>query len=119
MSDVTGIRLGSLVLGSRNPGRLNAWYRAAFAPHAGPGSVVEFDTGRLIFDQRADVSAGSVEPGRILINLYVGDIRAVAAHLTGLDVAFIRPVEAFGPGLIATVADCDGNYVQIIELSRR
>lgn len=53
-----------------------------------------------------------------MINFYVEDIEAVAAHLKALGVTrWIRPVEEFGPGLIATVEDPVGNYVQIVELA--
>jgi Glyoxalase-like domain len=116
MMQTTGVRLGSLVLGSDDPDRLSAWYRAAFAPRAAAGSVLELSTGRLIFDRRSDLERVAREPGRILINLYVEDIRAVEAHLNALGVAWVRPVENFPPGLIATLTDADGNYVQLIEL---
>lgn len=120
MVETTGIRLGGLVLGSEDPERLGAWYRAAFAPSAEPGTVVMVGGNRLIFDRRDDLEQSAREPGRILINFYVDDIEAVAAHLRSLGVTqWIRPVEEFGPGRIATVADPAGNYVQIVELTAR
>jgi hypothetical protein len=111
------VRLGSLVLGSTDPERLSAWYRAAFAPSAEAGSVLELSSGRLIFDQRDDLEPTPREAGRILINLYVDDIRAVEAHLTSLDAEWIRPVGPFQAGTIATLKDIDGNLVQIVELA--
>ncbi|MFP3968732.1 VOC family protein [Actinomadura fulvescens] len=115
----TGIRLGGLVLGSADPERLGAWYRAAFAPSAEPGNALKVGDNRLIFDHRDDLEQSAREPGRILINFYVEDIKAVAAHLETLDgTRWIRPVEEFGGGLIATIEDPAGNYVQIVELRR-
>ncbi|WP_433436015.1 VOC family protein [Nonomuraea sp. CA-141351] len=120
MVETTGMRLGGLVLGSDDPERLSAWYRAAFAPSAGPSTVLMVGDGRLIFDRRDDLEQSAREPGRILINFYVEDIEAVVAHLKALGVTqWIRPVEDFGPGLIATVEDPVGNYVQIVELAAR
>lgn len=120
MAEVTGIRLGGLVLGSDDPERLSAWYRAAFAPSAEPGTVLMVGDARLIFDRRDDLEPSTREPGRILINLYVQDMDAVVAHLRTLGVTrWIRPVEHFGPGLIATVEDPVGNYVQIVKLAAR
>ncbi|GII52616.1 hypothetical protein Pth03_10050 [Planotetraspora thailandica] len=114
----TGIRLGGLVLGSDDPERHSAWYRAAFAPSAEPGTVLMVGGGRLVFDRRDDLEQSTREPGRILINFYVDDIEAVVAHLKALGITqWIRPVEDFGPGLIATVEDPVGNYVQIVELA--
>ncbi|WP_433250523.1 VOC family protein [Actinomadura nitritigenes] len=120
MPESTGIRLGGLVLGSDDPERLSAWYRAAFVPSAEPGTVLMVGGSRLVFDRRDDLQPSTREPGRILINFYVEDIKAVVAHLMALGVTrWIRPVEDFGPGLIATVEDPVGNYVQVVELAAR
>jgi predicted enzyme related to lactoylglutathione lyase len=71
-----------------------------------------------VFDRRDDLGRSAREPGRILINLYVEDIQAVVARLEEVGVTrWVRPVEHFGPGLIATVEDPVGNYVQVVELS--
>jgi predicted enzyme related to lactoylglutathione lyase len=113
----TTMRLGSLVLGSTDPERLSAWYRAAFAPSSEAGGVLELSSGRLIFDRRDDLEPAPREAGRILMNLDVDDIRAAEAHLRSLDVEWIRPVEPFPAGMIATLKDIDGNYVQIVEFS--
>jgi hypothetical protein len=114
---IGGARLGGLVLASSDPQRLSAWYRIAFAPAAPPGTVLELPTGRLIFDSRDDIAPSPVEPGRILVNMYVDDIGEVAGHLTAIGVTWVRPVEPFPPGLIGTVLDEDGNYVQVIQLN--
>ncbi|MFD0689873.1 VOC family protein [Actinomadura fibrosa] len=117
---MTEIRLGGLVLGSADPERLSAWYREAFAPSADPGTVLMIGGNRLVFDRRDDLERSAREPGRILINFYVDDIAAAAAHLKDVGVArWVRPVEDFGPGRIATVEDPVGNYVQIVELADR
>ena len=117
----TGVRLGSVVLGSTDPHRLRSWYRTILAiDDDNGGSNLELGgASRLIFDRRADVAATSTEPGRILVNLYVDDIDAVTTRLAGLDVAWVRPVEPFPPGLIATIRDPDGNYVQLIQFVQR
>jgi predicted enzyme related to lactoylglutathione lyase len=112
------IRLGSVVLGSPDPQRLNDWYRAAFAPDAPAGGVLELGGGsRLIFDHREDVGSAPAEPERIRINLYVADASATAARLESLGVRWVRRLEPFPAGLIATVADVDGNYVQVVQLA--
>lgn len=117
----TGVRLGSVVLGSVDPQRLRSWYRAILASeHDDGGVALELGGGsRLIFDRRADVAATSAEPGRVLVNLYVDDIEAVTGRLAGLDVEWVRPVEPFPPGLIGTIGDPDGNYVQFIQFVQR
>ncbi|MEU8310657.1 VOC family protein [Actinomadura sp. NPDC048955] len=120
MADTMEIKLGGLVLGSDDPERLSAWYRTAFAPSATAGTVVMVGGSRLVFDRRDDLGQSTREPGRILINFYVENIETVVAHLKALGVTeWVRPVEDFGPGLIATVEDPVGNYVQLVELFNR
>ncbi|MCO5969036.1 VOC family protein [Actinoallomurus soli] len=119
MAEMTEVRLGGLVLGGDDPDRLSAWYRAVFVPSAEPGTVLTVGGSRLIFERRDDLEKSAREPGRILINFYVEDIEAVTARLKAMDgTRWIRPVEEFGPGLIATVEDPDGNYAQIVEFAR-
>jgi hypothetical protein len=117
-------RLGGLVLGSTDPQRLYEWYKAAFAPDAGPVSeempvlALELGGSWLIFEQRDDVGEKAAEPGRALFNIEVEDIRATEAHLTAMGVRWIRPVAEPKPGepvMLATVEDPDGNYPQIFQ----
>ncbi|NGO70931.1 VOC family protein [Streptomyces sp. SB3404] len=112
-----------MVLGSTDPVRLWEWYRTAFAPDAeqeGPVLALRLGDSYLIFESRDDVGRKSVEPGRILVNLQVDDIRATEKHLTtALNARWIRPVEdpaGDEPVAIGTLEDPDGNYVQIIEV---
>ena len=128
-------RLGGLVLGSTDPQRLYEWYRAAFAPEATPPAempVLALELGGtwLIFERRDDVAERAVEPGRVLFNIEVDDIRAAEKRLTDLGVTWIRPVSTPAPGdedasrdeeteprvLLATVEDPDGNYPQLVEV---
>jgi hypothetical protein len=119
MSETVAVHLGGLVIGSEDPQRLARWYGRAFAPGAEVGTVLELTHGRLIFDRRTDLERLPPEPGRILLNFYVGDIRAMEAHLDTVEVEWVRRVEPFAPGMIGTLKDVDGNYVQIIELAER
>ncbi|HEY0808040.1 MAG TPA: VOC family protein [Pseudonocardiaceae bacterium] len=120
MTDTVETVFGGLVVGSTDPGRLSAWYRVAFAPDTEPGdilgrAVIVVGGSRLVFDKRSDISAKTTEPGRVQINLFVTDIKAVEEHLNTLDVEWVRPVETItGFGSIGTFADPDGNYVQVL-----
>ena len=115
--------IGGLVLGSTDPARLWEWYRDAFAPDAEKeGAMLGLDLGGtyLIFESRNDVGRKSVEPGRILVNFEVDDIRALEKRLTSeLNVRWVRQVEAPDGAedevLLGTLEDPDGNYVQIFE----
>ena len=56
------------------------------------------------------------EPARMQINLFVADVRAEWARIAPQGVRFVREpeVESWG-GVVATMEDPDGNYVQIIQ----
>ncbi|MDJ1137369.1 VOC family protein [Streptomyces iconiensis] len=114
--------VGGIVLGSTDPARLWEWYRAAFAPEAEKeGPVLALDLGGtyLIFESRNDVGRKSVEPGRLLVNFQVEDIRATEKHLIdALNARWVRPVEEAGENvMLGTLEDPDGNYVQILEVT--
>lgn len=117
MALVTGARLGSLVLGSSDPKRLADWYKTAFAPQAEADRVLALGQGELIFEQRDDVAPQAAEPGRIIINIQVDEFPVLVAHLETLDLEWVRPAGPFAAGLIATVKDADGNFVNVFELS--
>ncbi|NEE35497.1 VOC family protein, partial [Streptomyces sp. SID7982] len=98
---------------------LIAWYRAALEPLGarwaehllivGPGAIIGFD-------ERDDVAAKAAEPGRQMINITVGDVRAAERHLNTLGVTWVRPVEKVGGGwFFSTIVDPVGNYLQILQ----
>ena len=109
--------LGSILLGSPNPERLRAWYRAAFGAEPDEDGFVRFGEVAVLIDGRRDVGAVNPEPGRVILNFHVDDARAVAAHLDRVGVSWLVPIEARDDGLFGTVIDPDGNYVQVIQLS--
>jgi catechol 2,3-dioxygenase-like lactoylglutathione lyase family enzyme len=110
-------RLGSILLGSADPERLSAWYRAAFEPTRLPSGFLDFGGFDVLVDGRDDVAGTTAEPGRVILNFEVTDARAVAAHLDGLGVTWVAPLDERPDGLFGTLLDPDGNYVQIIELN--
>jgi predicted enzyme related to lactoylglutathione lyase len=111
---------GGIVIGSRDPDRLIAWYRAALEPLG-----ARWETHKLVigdgmyvgFDGRDDIAGKSSESGRHLVNFHVSDIRSAEQHLDGLGVRWVRPVESTEFGAMSTVEDPDGNYVQFIQIT--
>ncbi len=70
----------------------------------------------LAFDGHSETHGRSKEPSRVLINLFVDDIKSAQAELEGRGVTFFRDkgVEYWG-GIISSFEDPDGNYVQLIQ----
>ena len=109
--------LGSILLGSKDPQRLKQWYLDALRPTENQYGFLQFGTVSILIDGRDDVAARTAEPGRVLLNFQVDDAEATARHLTSMGVTWVAELEQRRDGLFGTVADPDGNYVQIIQLS--
>ncbi len=115
--------LGSILLGTTDPHRLRDWYTAALAPGDDDGFTeltptmlaCPFGGTALLIDGRSDVAAENPEPIRLILNFFVDDIRAVEARLVAMEAIWVRELEHTEWGMIGTVLDPDGNYVQIVE----
>ena len=108
--------LGSVLIGSSQVEAMKNWYRACF-PDAKENEMGAFEFGgaALFVEEHSDVSGPTKEPARIIVNLSVDDCRAIEEHLEAQHVNWIREVEQMPFGLIGTVSDPDGNYVQVIQ----
>jgi hypothetical protein len=117
--------LRKVVLGSREPRRAAAWYRRALGlPDAdvtakAGGEVLQAGGVVLHIVYRSHVGAAAAEPIRAVLNFVVDDIKTVEARLIAMEAVWLRELERTPSGIIGTVLDVDGNYVQIIEPARR
>ncbi len=111
--------LGSILLASRAPERLRAWYERAFGVRADAAGFLRLGDVGLLIDGRDDVAPVTAEPARTILNVHVDDARSTAEHLDSLGVPWLAVLEYREPAgaWFGTVVDPDGNYVQIIELT--
>ena len=112
---MNGPPIGSLLIGSSRVDHVKAWYRRAFDVTENDMGAFEFGPVQLFVETHSEVDGTTKEPARLIVNLNVDDCRGLAAHLRELGTQFVRGVEQEPFGLIATVADPDGNYLQLIE----
>lgn len=87
-------------------------------PRSDRERFVNFDWGsqRLTVSVHEGVSGGSPDALRLMINLDVDDIHAVAARLSSNGVDFTRaPEQEPWGGWVATFADPDGNTLQLLQ----
>lgn len=115
------MKVNSLFLNitSSDPDRLVAFYRDVVGlplrPDMGEHSL---DAGGAVIgiDRHQDTSGPAREPSRMIIDLFVDDIRAEQARIEAQGVTFIRDKgKEYWGGVISTFLDPDGNYVQLIE----
>lgn len=107
--------IGSLLIGSSQVAAMKQWYENAFGVTANEMGSYDFGGVGLFIEEHSQVSGPTKEPARIIINLNVDDCRALESHLKSQNVTWEREVEQMPFGLIGTVADPDGNLVQIIQ----
>lgn len=107
--------IGSLLLASSRVDEMKTWYRRAFGVEENDMGAFEFGGVQLFIEPHSEVSGPVLEPARSIINLDVEDAEGLAEHLRQLDTKYVREVEQESFGLIGTVADPDGNYLQIIQ----
>jgi predicted enzyme related to lactoylglutathione lyase len=105
--------VGSVLLGSTDPGRLRAWYRTVLGGDHSDDGPIDFGGIELIIADRNDIADTNPEPGRALLNFHVDDARALASRLDHPGVSWLVEVEERPIGLIGTLVDPDGNYVQV------
>jgi predicted enzyme related to lactoylglutathione lyase len=107
--------IGSLLLGSSNVDQMKDWYRRAFDTKENEMGAFQFGNVQFFVEAHSEVSGPTKEPARVIINLDVDDARALEAQLNEVGATWVRPVEQESFGLIGTVADPDGNYLNIIQ----
>ena len=112
---MTSPTIGSILLGSREPAALRDWYRAAFDADDARDGMLDLGGVLLILDGRDDLADRTAEPARCMLNVHVPDARVAESRLVALGATWVRELEAMPFGLIGTVVDPDGNYVQIVE----
>ncbi len=112
MSDLS---VGSIVIGSERAEELKDWYRTTFAVREDDDGAFVFGSVRVFVFPHSEIRGAAKEPARILINLYTDDARALEAALKAKGVTFDRDVTEEPFGLLGTIADPDGNYLQLLQ----
>jgi predicted enzyme related to lactoylglutathione lyase len=110
-------QLDSIVISPTDPDRLRGWYANVLDTTIDDQGLLIVGEQRLLFFPHDEISGPAQEPARIMINMRVDDADAAAQDLERLGVTWVRPLDDTPFGRIGTVADPDGNYLQIVQLS--
>ena len=114
------LNLRSILIGSEDPQRLTDFYTRLFgAPGWSEGqfSGWQMGTGFISVGPHDQVKGSNTQPGRLLWNLESTDVKGDFERLTAAGATVVR--EPYQPGeapeaWIATLADPDGNYFQLM-----
>ena len=114
------MNLNSILIGSENPERLKAYYTKLFGEPGWSGGDYhgwQLGSGFVTIGPHSEVKGINAEPGRIIWNVETADVKGEFARLKAAGATVIR--EPYMPGeapeaWIATFADPDGNYFQLL-----
>ena len=62
----------------------------------------------------SEMMGSTKDPGRVMINFETPDVKSEFARIKGLGAAVIKEPYQMGEAWIATLADLDGNYFQLL-----
>jgi hypothetical protein len=107
--------LGSLLIGSPDVAAMKSWYTDVLVAKENEMGALTFGPIMLFIEEHSEVSGRAKDAPRIILDLDVTDVREWEKHLDSKEVTWVRRVEQTPNGLIGTVEDPDGNYVQVIQ----
>lgn len=115
------LNLNSLIVFSEDPKKLADFYQKILEkdPDMTDGDYIGFTTGKafLSFGPHEKVKGKSANPERIMLNFETTDVKGEFERIKGLGAEVIAEPYQMGEdwdGWIATFADPDGNYFQLM-----
>lgn len=112
--------LNSILIGSEDPGRLVDYFTRLFgAPGFTDGTYAgwQIGSGFLTIGPHSDVHGTNPQPGRLIWNIETADVAGEFERLKAAGAIVVREPYAFEgspDSSIATLADPDGNYFQLM-----
>ena len=110
----------NILIGSDQPKRLIEYYTKLLGkPTFSDESYSSWQIGRgyVAVGAHSEVHGKNAQPGRVIWNIETADVKEVFARLAAAGAIVIREpysFEGFPDSLIATLADPDGNYFQLM-----
>jgi len=115
------INLNSLLLFSESPNKLADFYRQVLARepkwHEGEYRGFEVGAGALVIGPHSKVHGQNKNPERIMFNFETSDVKGEFERMKALGAKVIAQPYHMGDDqefLIATLADPEGNYFQLV-----
>ena len=114
------MNLNSVLIGSADPARLSEYYSRIFGTAGwedGGYTGWQLGTGFVTVGPHDQVKGSNAEPGRVIWNIESEDVKADYGRFKAAGAIVVR--EPYQPGeapdaWIATFADPDGNYFQLM-----
>jgi predicted enzyme related to lactoylglutathione lyase len=113
------MNFNSILIGSEDPQRLADYYTKLFGePTWNDGGYIGWmlGAGAVTVGPHSEVTGTNPQPGRLIWNIESADVQADFDRFKAAGATVVREPYGFEgmPGLIATLADPDGNYFQLM-----
>lgn len=112
------LNFNSVMIGTSQPQVLAAFYEKVVGRPADmeDGGFYGWSIGScfLTVGEHSEVQGQAKEPARIILNIETKAVQAEFDRLQRLGVTVIKAPYEMGPAWIATLADPDGNYLQLM-----
>jgi predicted enzyme related to lactoylglutathione lyase len=112
------LNLNSIMIGTSQPDALAKFYENVFGRPAdmseGGWSMWQSGNCALSIGEHSEVKGKAKEPSRIMLNLETRDVKGEFERLTKMSATVIKEPYEMGGGWIATLADPDGNFIQLM-----
>ena len=114
------LNLNSVMIGTMQPAVLAAFYEKVLGK---PAQMVDtehgffgWQAGTAYFSilDHSEMGGKSKDPGRMLLNFETTQVREEFDRIKALGGAVVKEPYQMGDGWIATLADPDGNYFQLV-----
>jgi predicted enzyme related to lactoylglutathione lyase len=114
------LTLNSVMIGTKQLKALAAFYEKVFAK---PADMVEDDSGFYGWQvgngyigvlEHSEMGGKTKDPGRVMINFETAQVKEEFERIKAIGAAVIHEPYEMGNGWIATLADPDGNYFQLM-----
>jgi predicted enzyme related to lactoylglutathione lyase len=112
------LKLGSVMIGSTNAKALKEFYERVFGRPADWSeegwSGWKFDSTFVTIGEHSQVQGRAKEPQRVIVNLETEDVKGEFQRIKGLGGQVVKDPYELEGSWIATLADPDGNYFQVM-----
>src|SRR5512142_2415 len=114
------LNLNSVMVGTMQPKPMVAFYEGVIGK---PPDMVDRDNGFYGWQvgstyfsvlEHSQMGGKTKDPGRLLINFETSQVKEEFDRIKALGAAVIREPSQMGNGWLATLADPDGNYFQLV-----
>jgi predicted enzyme related to lactoylglutathione lyase len=114
------LNLNSVMIGTKQPKALATFYEKFLGK---PADMVDSENGffgwqvgssYLSVLDHSEMGGKTKDPGRVMLNFETSQVKEEFERIKALGAAVIRAPYEMGGGWIATLADPDGNYFQLV-----